>query len=318
MKIIFLGSPDFAVPSLRALAEAADMEVALVVSQPDRQRSRRKTTPTPVKDCAQSLGIPVITPEKINRKEVFEQLEAVHADALVVIAYGQIIGKTLLSMFPDRILNIHGSILPAYRGAAPIQWAILDGRKETGLTSMLINSEMDAGDILDTRTLAIEPEDDVQSLTERLSHLSAELVLDTLRNFDQRVAHREKQPPEGVTFAPKIEKKDGMLDFHRKGKDLVNQVRALAPAPGVRFFLHNEQVHEDYRVHRAHFVAKQPDREPGTVLFAEPSGIAIACRDGIFVIEVIQAPNRRAMSVADFLRGNDFPVGVVLNTEKEQ
>nr|WP_072514201.1 methionyl-tRNA formyltransferase [Ndongobacter massiliensis] len=318
MKIIFLGSPEFAVPSLRALAEANDIEVSLVVSQPDRQRTRRKTTPTPVKACAESLGIPVITPEKINRKEVFAQLEAVGADALVVIAYGQIIGKTLLSLFPNRILNIHGSILPAYRGAAPIQWALLDGRKETGLTSMLINSEMDAGDILDTRTLAIKPEEEVQSLTERLSHLAAELVLDTLRNFEQRVAHRRKQPTEGVTYAPKIDKKDSLLDFHKKGEELVNQVRALAPAPGVRFFVRSKYSNADYRVHRARSVVTQLDREPGTVLFAEPSGIAIVCGDGTFVVEVIQATNRRAMPVADFLRGHDFPIGVVLNTEKGQ
>ncbi|MDY3051820.1 MAG: methionyl-tRNA formyltransferase [Ndongobacter sp.] len=311
MRIVFMGTPDFAVPSLLALSDAEDMEVCLVVSQPDRKRSRNKFSPTPVKEAALSRHLPVLTPEKLNQPDVFEKIEALRPDLLVVIAYGQMIGKPYLTHFHHRIVNIHGSLLPEYRGAAPIQRAMLDGADETGLTSMLIEREMDAGPMLDTRRTRIEPEDDIESLTQRLSEMAAELLLDTLRHWPERLSAAQEQPKDGVTFAAKIEKSDGQLDFEGKGRRLLDQVRALRGWPGA-WFVWQGQV---YKVHRAHLGARRSGAANGEVWRSDAEGIAVNCADASFVIDVIQAPNRKAMPVSDYLRGNRLEIGANFSRE---
>ena len=305
MKIIFFGSPDFAVPSLEALIGAEDMDVCLVVSQPDRKRSRNKWSSTPVKELALKHDIPVITPEKLNRQDVIDQLVEHEPDLLVVIAYGQIIGRRILEAFPRRIVNIHGSLLPEYRGAAPIQRAMLDGRPETGLTAMLIEREMDAGPMLAKRTVPIGDDDDLASLTGKLAEEGADLLLDSLRQWDSLLEKAEIQDPDRVSFADKIVKEDGYLDFEDRGKRLVDQVRTLKDWPGAKFLLEGEV----YKVHQAH-LDRRDDRYPNGYLFCTDGGLWINAADSAFVIDRIQAPSRKVMEVADFLRGNPLEVGL--------
>lgn len=304
LNIVYLGTPGFAVPALQALIDAEDVNIPLVISQPDRKRSRNKWSATPVKELALKHDIPVITPEKINRQATIDQLVEINPDFLVVIAYGQIIGKRILDAFPDRIINIHGSLLPEYRGAAPMQRALLDGKDETGVTSMLIRQEMDAGPMLATAKVKIQDDDDMDSLSNKLAYLGADLLLETLRNFDDLNANRKEQDPELVTYAAKISKEDGYLDFNNEGRVLIDQVRTLKDSPGVKFRLNGV----DYKVHAAH-LEKRKDGFPNGTLWKSEGGIAINAKDSSFVIDSIQAPNKKAMATQDFLRGNSLELG---------
>ncbi len=301
LNIVYLGTPGFAVPALQALIDAEDVNIPLVISQPDRKRSRNKWSATPVKELALKHDIPVITPEKINRQATIDQLVEINPDFLVVIAYGQIIGKRILDAFPDRIINIHGSLLPEYRGAAPMQRALLDGKDETGVTSMLIRQEMDAGPMLATAKVKIQDDDDMDSLSNKLAYLGADLLLETLRNFDDLNANRKEQDPELVTYAAKISKEDGYLDFNNEGRVLIDQVRTLKDSPGVKFRLNGV----DYKVHAAH-LEKRKDGFPNGTLWKSEGGLAINAKDSSFVIDSIQAPNKKAMATQDFLRGNSL------------
>lgn len=306
LNIIYLGTSDFAVPALQALIEAEDITIPLVISQPDRKRSRNKWSATPVKEIALGNGLPIITPEKINRREVIDQLIDINPDFLVVIAYGQIIGQRILDAFPDRIINIHGSLLPEYRGAAPMQRAMLDGKKETGITSMLIRKEMDAGPILKKVSVEIENHDDLASLTSKLATSGADLLLDTLRNFDDLNSKRQEQDPNLVTYAAKITREDGYLDFDLEGERLLNQVRTLKDGPGVKFDLNGIS----YKVHDAH-LEERNDHYGNGIVWRSDDSLAINASDKSFVIDRIQAPNKRAMPTEDFLRGNPIEVGSI-------
>ena len=308
MRIVFFGSPDFAVSGLQALLEADDMEVKLVISQPDRLRSRKNLSPTPVKALALDHQLPVLTPEKVNDPEVVEKIKEVKPDLLVVIAYGQIIGKKLREAFPDHIVNIHGSLLPKYRGAAPIQRALLNGEKTTGVTSMLIRKEMDAGEMLAKKEVSIEEEDDLDSLSQKMAEAGASLLLETIRDYDRLLQNKEAQDPEEVTFADEIQKEEGWMDFEKTARDLVNQVRTLKAWPGAKFKIDGIT----YKVHRAH---QEPEEEkdksilPGTVVRADKEGIFLKTGSGLFVIDQIQPTNKKPMDVGAFLNGYKISVG---------
>lgn len=321
MRVVFFGTPDFAVPTLRALVDAPDFEVTLVVSQPDRRRSRNKWEPTPVKAFAEEAGIPVITPEKLNRFVVYDRIEEANPDYLVVVAYGQIIGKTLLQKYKDRFVNIHGSILPKYRGAAPIERAMLAGETETGVTAMLIAREMDAGDMLDIRTTEIVNADDALTLRERLSEIGADLLLETLRNFPEKYASRTPQKDEDATYAAKIEKADGHIDFHASYQEIFNRVRAMKPWPGASFNWGTEKV-------KVHAISKVKDLctqkqgaqnekvpTPGTVVEREKA-LHIACGDAILSVDALQFPNQKRMSTKAYLLGHAFPEGEINAEER--
>ncbi len=302
MRVAFFGTPDFALPSLETLVSAEDVDVVLVVSQPDRARSRGKVTPTPVKARALELNLPVATPESVNDEETMDLLEKVHPDLLIVIAYGQKLGHAILDRFPDRILNIHGSRLPRYRGAAPIQRALLDGCKMTGNTIMLIGEGMDTGDILQQSQVEIFEDDDTASLTERMSRDGADLLLDVLRHYPERLQHRISQRSEEATIAAKITKEDGWLRFTDPLFHLMRRFHTVHQAPGARVQFGNDI----YKVHGAHgeTSAGAASRQMGEIIRADGGGIAIQASDGLFVIDRIQAPNRKQMPVEAFLNGN--------------
>lgn len=302
MKIVFFGTPDFAVPSLQKLIDSDDAEVSLVVSQPDRKRSRNKMTPTPVKELALKYDIPVITPEKLNDKKVLERIISENADFLVVIAYGQIIKEKLLKAYKDRIINIHGSILPEYRGAAPMQRAILDGNSITGVSSMLIDSGMDTGDILDIREENILDEDTLETMELKLSNLGADLLLDTLRNFDDRYKNRIKQDAIKATYAAKIEKEEAKLNFDESSKSVFDKIRTLNIWPGAKISINGEI----FKLHKSHIEKRNDEFKNGVIWKADKSGIYINACDGTIVVTEIQASNHKKMNVEDYLRGNRF------------
>lgn len=299
MKIIFFGTPYFAIPSLQAVIDEENIEIPLVISQPDRKRSRNKLSPTPVKKLALEERIEVLTPENVNDSEILARLLAVDPDVLVVIAYGQFIGQKILEAFPNRIVNIHGSLLPAYRGAAPIQRAMLDGEDITGVTAMLIEKEMDAGPMLGKSKVTIEDQDSLDSLTEKMAQAGADLLIETLADFDNKVENAEKQDPNQVSFANKIEKSDGYLDFNNEGKTLLNQIRTLKDWPGAKFKLGDEI----FKVHQAHLVERNNQFENGYI-WSSDGELCINTKDSSLAIDIIQAPNKKAMPIEDYLRGN--------------
>lgn len=307
MNVVFFGTPDFAVPALRALQKAPDIDVKLVVSQPDRRRSRNKMEATPVKLVAEELGIPVITPEKVNRFKVYDEIAACDPDFLVVIAYGQIIGKTLLETYPDRIVNIHGSVLPKYRGAAPIQRAMLEGQNKTGITSMLIERQMDAGDMLAVRETEICEDDDVISLTNRLSALGADLILETIRNFDSLYRDRIKQDEEQATYAAKIERADGRIDLRSTYRTIFDQVRGLKPWPSAYL----EWADQVVKVHKVHKVRDLGESDRGKASIGDVrvlrDAVHVVCRDAVLSLDEIQFPNQKRMPMQAYLLGNTVP-----------
>jgi methionyl-tRNA formyltransferase len=233
MKLVFCGTPLFAVPSLERLV-AAGFEVQLVVTQPDRPQGRgMELTAPPVKQSAIKLGLPVMQPEKIKRNEEFQaQLTALRPDAIIVVGYGRIIPPWMLNLPPHGNLNVHASLLPKYRGAAPVQWAIAQGETVTGVTTMLLNEGLDTGDILLQKEMAVRPEDTSVTLWPRLAELGADLIVETLRGLEQKEITPIPQDHLQASLAPILKKEDGQIDFSRTATDIHNRLRGFQPWPG--------------------------------------------------------------------------------------
>lgn len=304
MRIAFFGTPDFALPSLRALDEAEDMDIVLVVSQPDRRRSRGKWSPTPVKEEALVRSLPVETPDSVNDPVFLTRLEEAKPDMLVVIAFGQLLGDDLLTRYTGRIVNIHGSLLPRYRGAAPIQRAMLAGESEVGVTIMLVEKELDAGDVLQQASMPLSGED-FQTVSTALSTLGADILLDTLRHYDERYSARIKQDSRKATYAAKVQREDGLLDLQRSAATLVRQVQTVKDWPGARLRWNGEE----YKIHAAHMEKGKQKGEVGEILRADKRGIAIRAGEDVFVIDVLQPANKKAMPVHAFLNGHPVAPG---------
>ncbi len=307
-RVVFAGSPEFALPALEALHAAEDFEVSLVVTQKDKRRNRRKLEPTPVKRRALELGIPVVEPDKVSDPEWIERLREEDPDFIVVIAYGQILRKPLLDAFPDRIVNVHASILPQYRGAAPIHRVLMDGVDETGVSIMLIDEGLDDGDVLKIGKIPVEREDNVHTLTEKLAFLGAEELLVVLRDFETYEKNRAQQVESEATYAAKIDKETGHIRWSMKAKEIENALRALSPQPGI-FFIYNDQ---RVKIHKIHTISAYTTHEPGKVFRVSADGIFVNCADGCIVIEKLQFPGKKPVAVSDYLRGNSFPEGVQL------
>ncbi|HEY1936749.1 MAG TPA: methionyl-tRNA formyltransferase [Candidatus Angelobacter sp.] len=233
MKLVFCGTPQFAVPSLERLA-AAGFEIQMVVTQPDRPQGRGMTlTAPPVKQSALKLGLPVIQPEKIKKNEEFQaQLKTLHPDAIIVVGYGRIIPPWMLELPRFGNINVHASLLPKYRGAAPVQWAIAEGETISGVTTMLLNEGLDTGDILLQREMPILPEDTAVTYASRLAEMGADLIVETLRGLDERTITPQPQDNSKATLAPILKKEDGLIDFNRTASDIHNRLRGFQPWPG--------------------------------------------------------------------------------------
>ena len=305
MRVVFMGTPDFAVSVLRRLVEDK-WQVAAVYTQPDKPKNRgMKLVPTPVKEYAVTCGIPVYQPESCRDEAVLEELRALEPDVIVVAAYGKLLPQALLDIPKQAIINVHSSILPQYRGAAPINWAVLNGDDETGVTIQYMAAELDAGDILLTRKTAIDPQEDASQLYARLAELGGEAASEALALLERGEASRIPQVygPQ-YQYASMLSREMSPLDWTKPAHVLVNQVRGLIPWPcastdvaGVR-----------WKVFRAR-VGDAAGKAPGTILSADKDGISVACGDGrALVITELQADGGRRMAAADYLRGH--PVNV--------
>jgi methionyl-tRNA formyltransferase len=290
-----MGSPDFAVPSLRAMA--GDYPIVGVVTQPDREAGRGRTVVAPpVKRAALELGLPVIQPEKLRAPEAMAQLQAWNPDLIVIAAFGQILRPAVLDLPRFGCVNVHGSLLPRWRGAAPIQAAILAGDEETGVTIMKMDSGVDTGPMLSQRAMPIKADDTAGSLFEKMSTLGAELLVETLPGYLDGLIQPRPQPEEGVTYATMLKKEDGLLNFTRSAEELARRVRALNPWPGAFFEWQGGLM----KIHQAHAVAGRV--EPGVHLVLQKMP-AIGTGDGILVLDIVQPAGKKAMEGKAFLAG---------------
>lgn len=294
-RVVFMGSPDFAVPALRRLA--GRYEVAGVVTQPDRPAGRgQQLKPPSVKLLAEQIGLPVMQPPRLRLPEAMERLRAWSPDLIVVAAFGQILRPEVLGLPRHGCLNVHASLLPRWRGAAPIQAALLAGDEETGVTIMKMDEGVDTGGILSQRALAIEPDETAGLLSERLSEMGARLLVETLPAYLSGELQPRPQPAEGATYAPLLKKEDGRLDTARTAEELARRVRAFNPRPGA-FLPWDGQA---LKVHRAH--AEPGETQPGrrTVERGLP---AVGTARGVLVLDEVQPPGRKSMGGRAFLAG---------------
>jgi methionyl-tRNA formyltransferase len=297
IRIVFMGSPDFAVPTLHALAGDDLYEIAGVVTQPDRPAGRHMTlTPPPVKVAADALGIPVIQPLKLRQPEALEQLKAWNPHLIVVAAFGQILRPEVLDLPQYGCVNIHASLLPRHRGAAPIQAAILAGDAETGITIMKMDPGLDTGPMIRQRAIPIAPDDTGGSLFEKLSQLSGPLLLETLPDYLAGKLTPIPQPETGSTYAPMLKKEDGLLDFTRSAVELERKVRALSPWPG-SFLLEQGA---PLKIHKAHVVAAKTEPGKRAVVDGLP---AIGTSNGLIVFDELQPAGKKSMPGKAFLAG---------------
>lgn len=312
MKVVFMGTPDFSVPTLQALIDA-DYNVAGVFTQPDRPKGRGgKVQMSPVKELALQYGLPVFQPVKM-RLDGLEPLRALQPDVCVTAAFGQILSQEVLDVPRLGTVNVHASLLPRHRGAAPVQWAILSGDEVTGVTTMFTDRGIDTGDMLLRVQTPIAPEDTAGTLTERLSHLGAELLIETLRRLEKGECPRERQEETQSSYDPKIEKEMGRLDFAEGTEKCLLRVRAMSPWP-CAFTEMGEGVMKVWRARRIENVGNAP---AGTVLRANRrDGLVIATSDGAMELCEIQAPNAKRMEARAFLLGHAIAEGVRLSEVK--
>lgn len=309
-RIIFMGTPEFAVPSLEALHESVH-EVVAVVTQPDRPKGRgRKLTPSPVKRTAAGFGYRILQPKQVREPEFEEEVAALAPDFLVVIAYGHILHEALLELPKTAAVNIHASLLPKYRGPAPIQWAIINGEERTGVTSMFMAKGMDTGDMLISATTPITGEDTSGTLHDRLSAMSADLLLSTLARFGE--IRPTPQNPEEKSYAPLLKKSDGNLDWTQSAKALECRIRGVTPWPGAYTYCNDRR----FKIFKAEALMEvEADAPPGTVLKGFPEEIRVATGEGVLSILEIQGESCKRMPVKNFLTGSGIPPGARFSRE---
>jgi len=306
MRIIFMGTPEFACPTLRTLIERGENVVA-VVTQPDRPKGRgQQTLPPPVKVVAEGHGIPVLQPVKVRLPESIEQIRALEPDLIVVVAFGQILPKALLEIPKHGCINVHASLLPRYRGAAPLNWCIINGETETGVTTMMMDVGLDTGDMLLKSATPIDPDEDTQSLHDRMSRLGAELLAQTLDRLKAGELVPEKQDDSLTCYAAMMKKEDGLIDWTRSAQQIKNQVRGMTPWPGAFSFL-DDKLLKVYKVQTA-----SGSGAPGEVVAAGRDGIEVACGEGSLLIRELQLEGKKRMAAGDFLAGYKVQPGVLL------
>jgi methionyl-tRNA formyltransferase len=296
MRLAFLGTPAFAVPTLERIVEAGH-QVLAVLTQPDRPRGRgQQLAAPPVKETALHLGLPVYQPERVRRPEAVEYLRGLGIDAMVVVGYGQIIPQTVIDLAPLGIINVHASLLPKYRGAGPIQWAIINGETRTGVTTMRIDAGLDTGDMLMRRETAIDPEENAIELGKRLAVLGADLLVETLDGLAAGAIVPEKQDPAAATYAPLLKKEDGIIDWSKPARAIHDQARGLQPWPGAYTTFRGHTLH----IWRSRVVELRAAR-PGAIASVKP--LMAGCGSGALELVEVQLEGRKRVSGADFANG---------------
>jgi methionyl-tRNA formyltransferase len=306
-RVIFMGTPPFAVPSLEALAER--YEVVGVVTQPDRPAKRgRKLTSSAVKKTASALGLRVLQPESLRETEAVAQLRDLKPQVMVVAAFGQILRPEVLTIPPSGVINVHPSLLPKYRGASPIAGALLAGEEETGVTIMLMDEGMDTGPILAQRTIKIDAEDTTGSLEETLGTLGAELLVDTLPRWLDGAVEARAQEDSDATYTRPVSKKDAVIDWELPALDIWYRIRAYNPRPGARTYWKGNML----KILCARPETKWKGREtPGEVVML-PAGVGVVAGQGVLLLEEVQLAGKRALGAEEFVRGQREFVGSVL------
>lgn len=341
LRIVFMGTPEIACPALQTLVATPGFQVVGVVVQPDKPKGRDlKLQPPPVKDLALRLGLPVLQPERARSEPFLAQLRELRPDLIAVLAYGQILPQALLDIPAHGCLNVHTSLLPRWRGAAPIQWAILEGDAGTGVTIMRMDAGLDTGGIISVRGTPITTDDNAQTLHDRLAVLGAELLGQTIPPYLTGELPPRPQPSEGVTYARKLTKDDGRLDWSQPARVLHNRLRAFTPWPGTFTFLPAQPKPLLLKVWRAELASSPtsqgrdpgglPSRagndtapaenstlewraaRPGRVLSADKSGILVACHEGALRLLEVQQEGGRRMAAAEFIAGHPLPPDTTL------
>lgn len=308
LRIIFMGTPDFAAATLKALIDGPD-EIVAVVTQPDRAKGRgKKLTPPPTKVLAEAVGIPVLQPTKIKTENFRNGLLSYQPDLIVVTAYGRILPQTLLDLAPLGCINVHGSLLPKYRGAAPIQWAVINGEEETGVTIIQMNAGMDTGDMLLSARIATSPDETAGSLFEKLAAVGCATLLTAIQGLQEGTITPVSQDDSLATVAPMLKKNDGLIDWHRDAAEIERLIRGLDPWPSAFCFLNGKRL----RLFHPEVVHQDHDQQPGTVLIADKRGIAIACGRNTLLAKEIQPEGKKRMDVESFLCGHPLAAGTLL------
>jgi len=303
-----MGTADLSCASLEKISSDKNFSVLAVVTQPDKPKGRDlKLTPSSVKILAEKLNLPVLQPLKARDEQFIAELRALKPDLIVVVAYGQILPQTILDLPQFGCLNVHTSLLPKYRGAAPIQWAIADGEPETGVTIMKMDAGLDTGAILSTRRTPILATDDSQVLHDRLAQLGAELLAEIIPNYVAGKITPQPQPAEGSTYAAKIKKEDGRIDWNLPAKQIWNRLRAFTPWPGAFTFLKSEPKPQLLKIWKVEVV--EQTGIAGTILAVDKTGIVVGCGTNALRILELQREGGRRMSAADFLVGFALHVG---------
>ena len=309
MRIVFMGTPEFAVPSLEALLKSGNRVVG-IVTQPDRPRGRgQRLSPSPVKVIAQREHIPLMQPTKMKDPAFQAELSAWNPDLIVVAAFGRILPPAILSLPPRGCINVHGSILPKYRGAGPIQWALINGETETGITTMLMDEGMDTGAMLLQETLIIDPEDTAGSLSPRLAELGGRLLVETLAQLKAGTLAPRPQDHSQATLAPLLKKEDGVINWAMSAASLVNRIRGLTPWPGAYTFLKMDR----WTVSRAAVIDEPTTLAPGQIKALNKDAIHVATGQGVLAIRELQPANSRRMPAAQYLAGHSLQIGMQLS-----
>jgi len=303
-----MGTSSFAVPSLERLCTSTHGVLA-VVTQPDRPQGRgRRISPSPVKQTALAYGLPVLQPQRARDPAFLADLKAIAPDIIVVVAYGQLLPPKLLALPPKGCVNVHASLLPKYRGAAPVNWALIHGERVTGVTIMLMDESLDTGPILLQVAQDIDPADNAQTLQDRLARLGAETLLQALAGLASGTLKPVPQEHERATYAPKLRKEDGYVRWQQSAVDIANLIRGVTPWPGAL----TTHAGKPLRIWRAMARAAEAEEAPGTVAQIDRQGVWVATGDGYVVLQEVQPAGRRRMDAGAYARGHGLRVGDVL------
>ena len=307
--VVFMGSPDFAVASLEALIASPDYDVKLVVSQTDKPQGRKQIlTPPPVKQTALQHGVEVYQPASLKNPEAYEKIAALHPDFIVVAAYGKILPQNILDIPKYGCVNLHGSLLPKYRGAAPIQWCVINGEKKTGVTTMLMDAGLDTGDILLTAETAIDENETAGELFDRLAQMCPPLLLQTLEGLAAGTILPKKQNEDDATYVGVLNKELAVIDWNRSAEEIHNKVRGMNPWPVAKTVMNGKTV----KIFSGCVFSSEINRKAGE-LYNKDGNLLVSCGKGIYRIEELQMEGARRMHAADFLRGH--PVSGVIELE---
>lgn len=309
MNVVFMGTPDFAVEALKALI--SKHKVLAVITQPDKQKGRgKKMMFPPVKECALENNIPVYQPEKVRDEEFCKVLEDFKADIFVVVAYGQILPENILNMPKYGCINVHGSLLPKYRGAGPIQWSIIDGEEKTGVTIMYMEKGLDCGDMILKKEIVIEDNETFETLHDKMALVGADALLEALELFEKGEVKAEKQDDSLSTYAPKITKETGHIDWSKSSKEIRNLIRGLNPTP-CAYTYYGEEV---FKIWFAEEISdKEYKGQAGEIVeIINKKGFVVKTGDTALHITEIQAKGGKRMNTADYLRGHSIEIGVIL------